>query len=138
MPWDIDGEQEPTRFYFAADKQEWVDLRIVDDDDIQAIRDELGIKPKTVYQPNPAKDNALEMVQEAVNPEKLEAFARRLNSRGIPAWRLIDKNGCEIEHSEENVDLMLRKSRRFANFVKKHLEKLRKDIEAESKEEIKN
>ena len=140
MPFDLNGEAaEATRFYFGADREEWVDLRIAQESDIQTIRDEIGIKTNImVYIPNPARDNELEMVPEIIDPDKVEEFTKRLNAFGIPAWRLMDKGGNEIPYSPENVNLMIRKSRKFADFVQKNLKKLRKDQNAELEAELKN
>jgi len=139
MPFDITGSPEPVRFYFDKDQIEWVDLRLVDDDEKQAIREKVGIKVnEMVYMPNAARENALELVPAIVPNEEIEAFVRELNFAGIPAWHLVDKQGKEIPHSIENVDLMIRKSKRFASFIKRNLVQLRKDQDADLEAEIKN
>lgn len=138
MPWDLE-RRPPKRFYFDKDQLEWVDLRLVDDDEKQEIRERLGIKlNEMVYVPNPAKDNQLELVPGKIDGEQIAAFMRELNFAGIPAWNLVAKGGTEIPHTIENVDLMIRKSRRFAAFVKRGWEQLVKDELAEAEEERKN
>lgn len=138
MPFDMD-KPEPVRFYFDKEQTEWIDLVLLDDEDRQEIRDRLGIKANDMaYVPNEAKGNALELVPAKIDPALMEQFVKELNYAGMPAWHLIDNHGIEIQHSLENVNLMLRRSRKFAAFVERSLKQLQTDQATELEAELKN
>lgn len=133
MPFQLDSK-EPRRFFYGADKKEWIDLILLDEDDFQAIRERLKIRTEWQFIPNPAKDDKpLEPVPVMLSEDQQVEFARAVNFESIPAWRLFDDSGKEIPHTSENVSLMMRRCRAFKAFVEKSRKTLRADQEAEIK-----
>ncbi len=138
MPFVLDST-EPTRFFYGTDQAEWIDLILLDEHDLQAIRDRLGVKGGWQYLPNTARDGSpLEAVPVLLTPEQLEAFNAEVNVQCIPAWRIIDDKGSEIPHTPENVNLMMNRCRAFRKFVDDCRKKLRADLDKREKDEIKN
>ena len=132
-------KNEPTRFYYGTDQKEWVDILLLEEEDLQPIRDSLGIKPLWDYRPNTAKDNLpLEPVLRMLEPKVAKAFAEEVDYAGIPAWCILDGDGKEIPRTKENVALMMSKCRAFNTFVEESRKKLKQDLKAASEAEIKN
>lgn len=140
MSWEIDLDNldnlnPATRFYVPkSEKEEWVELRLVADDDVKGFRKEC-VK-KEVLQVLNKKTRRMEIVRdEDIDGEKLTEM---INDHCIARWLLYDKNGKEVPCTREMKNILMGKMPPFAAWIDECLEKLREFDQKEKESERKN
>jgi hypothetical protein len=120
--------------------EEWVDFRIMSDEDRNAMLKKLGIKTVVKHVVNKETRAMNEIVGSNIqgNDEKVQQVNDEVADYCIVAWHLVTLEGKEIECTRENKIKFMRKSPVFETWATECLSKLRKGEKDQSEAEIKN
>lgn len=137
--WNLDNLNPSTKFYWGDKKEnEWVALRVVDDEAMKTIRASVGIKNKQKYVPN-TLTKTMEAKFELENSE--ETIAKLTDAMicyQIENWNLKTPDGKLIPSTDENKLKLFYGSPKFSKWVNSNLEKLQKELNEIGEAEIKN
>lgn len=142
--WDLNNLEESRKFYFEENKIEWVELRVCSFAKTNELRKAAGITQKVEYlkvkeiKNGKGKERQERSTYLDDDENKMEILNDAVNDYVIVDWNLIDPNSQPIPCTKENKKLLMGNSNKFASFVAKNLETMRKDIDGEEDEELKN
>lgn len=142
MPFAIDNENDLNpvhKFYYGnIENDEWVELRVANDETVQNIRRDLGIKTTTkhVFNPKTKQMNAINDIN--LDEDKMMQFNDRLLDYQIANWHILEPSGKEIPCILENKKKLMYGSPQFSTWINKLLSKMNDEIEEVAEAEIKN
>ena len=138
MAWDLENLNPSQRKYWDAEQTEWVDFRLVPDEEMQKIRKGLGLKSKQKYIPNTLTKRMDAVIDVDGSDDTMMKFNDAIICYQIEDWNLLTKSGELISCTDENKLKMFYGSPVFARWANKCLSELQKDLEEIEEEERKN
>lgn len=138
MPFDPTNLNPSTRFYWGDSTDEWVDLRIVPENEFRRIRREVGIKSRAEYVPHPQTRQMQRVEYQDIGDEQITALDAAVNDYCISAWNLMTPDGDAIPCTRENKLRFIEGSPVFSRWVAKCMEQLREDSLKVGESEQKN
>ena len=148
MSFDLDNLNPTTRFYWdeedvkpdetfkPEEEREWVDFRIVPEEETNRIRGELGMDIKSKFINNPVSKRMERVEDFKLSAKILLEFNDKILDYQIENWHFLTKSGEDIPCNFENKKRMMHGSPIFAGWSVKCIDKLNELIpsieEAES------
>jgi len=144
MPFDLENLNPACRFFWEDEDneddkkgdEEWVDLRLCSDDDVERFQKEAEIKQKVEYRRDRGRLHRVEFVDS--DKKKMNKLSDLVNDFVVVNWRLLSKKREEIPCNLENKKIMFGKSPQFSEWIASCLEKMRQDIKMTEDRETKN
>jgi len=130
---DLGNLNPAVRFYWDEETDEWVEFRVMADEDLRKLRKKCGrdkVEYRKVGKGAPQRFEYFEIDEDLLVEE--------INDFCIFNWRLLDTQGNEIPCTRENKNLLMGKEPRFAEWAAECLEQLRRDAELIKEKEEKN